>query len=308
MLIINICLARRFCILKVAIIGVPADLGANCRGVNMGPGAIRYANLISKIEGLGIEVKDFGDVQVPVISRGKSDKNYITELKKVCTSLADRIKYSIEDGYLPLIIGGDHSITIGTFSGLISAKKDLGLIWFDAHGDFNTLATSQTGNLHGMSLAVINGDGPEELLSILGNDYKLKGQNIVLVGVRSLDLEERRRLKETNINIYTIGDIDRRGIEEVMEEAIKIASQGKEGIHVSFDIDVLDPLVAPGVGTAIDGGLNYREAHLALEVVAESKKLNSLEMVEVNPILDEKNRTGRLAVNLILSALGQRIL
>ncbi|SJZ99074.1 arginase [Selenihalanaerobacter shriftii] len=294
--------------MRVAVIGVPLDLGANKRGVDMGPSAIRYANLTTKIEGLGIEVEDYGDIEVPIITNERRNQHNILEIRDVCISLSRKVKKSLEDDKVPLVIGGDHSIAIGTFSGLVRAKKDFGLIWFDAHADFNTLATSHSGNVHGIPLAVINQEGPTDLLSIMDNAYNLNESNVALIGIRDLDPLERERLKETDINIYTISDIDRLGIEQVMKEAIQITSQGKEGIHLSFDMDVLDPLVAPGVGTAVSGGLNYREAHLAMEILAETDILGSMELVEVNPILDERNRTAELAVELILSVLGKSIL
>jgi len=294
--------------LKVAVIGVPMDLGANRRGVDMGPSAIRYADLIPQIKELKIGVKDYGDLEVPIIRHNKERENYILAIRDTCSILAKKVKRSLDLDYLPLILGGDHSITIGTFKGLKSVNQDVGLIWFDAHADFNTPGTSQTGNIHGMSLAVINGEGPDELISILEDDYGIDEENIALIGVRDLDASESRRLKETDINIYTISDIDRLGIEQVMKEAIEIASCDKEGVHVSFDIDVLDPLTAPGVGTAVPGGLNYREAHLAMEMIADAGTLISMDLVEVNPILDERNRTAKVGVDLILSALGKQIL
>ncbi|MBM7624017.1 arginase [Sporohalobacter salinus] len=296
--------------MKIGIIGVPIDLGANRRGVDMGPSAIRYAHLVTKIEQLGLKVTDFGDINVPIIRSeieniNKSD--LIPKIRDVCVSLSDKVQESIKEGFIPLVIGGDHSIAIGSFGGLVNSGKNIGLIWFDAHGDFNTLATSQTNNLHGMPLAVINGKGPDGLVSI-ARDSNLCEDNIVLVGIRDLDYREKERLKKTNINVYTISDIDKQGINEVMKQAIQFASCDTEGVHISFDVDVLDPLVAPGVGTAVPRGLDYREAHLALEMISEAEVLTSLELVEVNPILDERNRTAELAVELILSCLGKDIL
>ncbi|ADL11748.1 arginase [Acetohalobium arabaticum] len=296
--------------MKIGIIGVPMDLGASRRGVDMGPSAVRYAHLAARIEELGLEVTDFGDIDVPVIRSELENidrSNFIPEIRDVCTSLSKKVQEIMIKGFIPLVIGGDHSIAIGTFGGVANAGKNVGLLWFDAHGDFNNLTTSQTGNPHGMPLAVINSDGPEDLVSIT-EGYDLCEDNIALVGIRDLDYKERQRLKDTDIDVYTISDIDRQGIEEILEKAIQSAGCGTEGVHVSFDVDVLDPLTAPGVGTAVPGGLDYREAHLALEMIAEAGVLASLELVEVNPILDERNRTAELAVELILSCLGKNIL
>lgn len=291
----------------VEIIGVPMDLGANRRGTDMGPSAIRYAGLKQALLKMGIAVIDNGNINVPVAESIKIDKPsllFLDEIVQVCKKLGDIIHNVFCRGNFPLILGGDHSIAIGTLSGVTRSIPDIGLIWFDAHGDFNTLETSKTGNIHGMSLAAATGRGN----SFGGLNPSVNEEKTVLIGVRDLDYQEKEMLKESKVNVYTINKIDELGMARVIEEALLIAGRDGKGIHVSFDMDVVDPTVASGVGTPVPGGLSYREAHLALEKIAAAKVLKSLEICEVNPIEDSGgNRTAGLAVELIASALGKRI-
>ncbi|PRX26240.1 arginase [Orenia metallireducens] len=297
--------------MKVKIVGVPSYLGANCRGVDMGPSAVRYAGLIKMIRNMGIDVEDAGDVNIPNVESKDlktEDINYLDEIIEICEDLSNKVEVLIKDNIMPIILGGDHSISIGSVGGLAKAKDNIGLIWIDAHGDFNTHETTCTGNIHGMSLATLVGRGLNKLVEIGGITPKVKEENVVLIGVRDLDRSERDLLLESKVTVFTMDDIDRMGIAEVMQKAIVISSKDTKGVHLSFDMDVLDPLEAPGVGTPVKGGINYREAHLALEMIAEADILTSIELVEVNPILDRYNRTAELAVDLITSALGKRIL
>ncbi len=299
---------------KIRIIGVPLDLGQDRRGVDMGPSAVRVAGLLPRLEALGYETKDGGNVEAALAEQrtvGDPHAKYLKEIARSCQKQADWVKKTLEDGALPLVLGGDHSIAIGTVSGVSAwcreRGKSAGLIWLDAHGDFNTPATSPSGNIHGMPLACLLGLGPRELTEIGGFAPKVAAANTVLVGVHSLDREEKRLLREAGVKVFTMRDIDERGMRSVVEEAIAVASNGTEGICVSLDMDFIDATHAPGVGTPVRGGATYREAHLALELIADSGNLLSLEVVEVNPVLDERNRTAELAVELILSALGQKI-
>lgn len=299
---------------KVAIIGVPMDLGANRRGVDMGPSAIRAADLNRRIMALGFDVKDYGDIDVPipeslVIQHPK--KKFINEIAVSCNTLRNIVKETKKEGRIPIVLGGDHSIAVGSISGCAEFLKEegkrIGLIWMDAHGDMNTPETSPTGNVHGMPLAHILGKGADELLKVAQNGSVLDPRNVVLVGVRDLDSKERQIIKESGIKVFTMKEIDIYGMSKVMQESIALATDGTAGFHLSFDIDVVDPLVAPGVGTPKKGGMNYRESHLSMELVADCGKMTSMDLVEVNPILDIGNQTAELAVELILSALGKRI-
>jgi arginase len=299
---------------KIRIIGVPLDLGQDRRGVDMGPSAVRVAGLLPRLEALDFEAKDSGNVEVAFAEQravGDPHAKYLKDIARTCQKQAERVQKTLEDGALPLVLGGDHSVAIGTVSGASAwcreRGKSAGLIWLDAHGDFNTPQTSPSGNIHGMPLACLVGLGPKELTEIGGFAPKVAAANTVLVGVHSLDREEKRLLREAGVKVFTMRDIDERGMRSVVEEAIAVASNGTEGICVSLDMDFIDATHAPGVGTPVRGGATYREAHLALELLADSGNLLSLEVVEVNPVLDERNRTAELAVELILSALGQKI-
>jgi arginase len=297
--------------MKVKVLGIPMDLGANRRGVDMGCSAIRYANLQNGLEKIGYHVEDYGDLYVPNAEKIKIKKTslkYAEEIIEVCERTVPLISKFMEEGFIPLILGGDHSISIGTIAGCSNALGDVGIIWFDAHGDFNTEETSPSGNIHGMSLGASLGYGDEMLVKVGGKKEKARPENVALIGVRDIDPKEAELIKESGINVFTIEQIDFMGMREVVELAINIASNGTKGVHVSFDMDVIDPSVAPGVGTPVQGGISYREAHLAMEMVANSKMLKCLEFVEVNPILDNKNRTAELAVSLACSALGKKII
>lgn len=284
----------------------------------MGPSALRIASLHEALERVGCGVVDQGDVEVPIPETLTSDDptaKYLPLVNTVCRQLASEVEQILTGGGFPLVIGGDHSIAIGTISGIathLHAKNpdsvDIGVLWFDAHGDLNTPETSPTGNIHGMPLACLLGQGPRELLEVGYAGPKVQAKRVVQIGLRDLDESERRLLKESEIHAYTMADIDKRGMADIMREAIDIVSDGTDFVHVDFDIDVLDPQIAPGTGTRKIGGVTYREAHLALEMVAEKTTVGSLELVEVNPILDERNRTAEVAVGLIASALGARIL
>lgn len=287
---------------RVDIIGVPMDLGADRRGVDMGPSAIRYARLSDGLSTLGIpSVIDHGNLAVPVPeSASQSDVNakYLPIIRAVCDRLADLVEGIVKEGGFPLVLGGDHSIAIGTLAGLCRGRKGKqpGLIWVDAHGDINLPQTSPSGNVHGMPLAFALRDG------------SVAPEHCVLIGLRDVDPGERACIREFGVHAFTMTDIDRRGMERVIEEAIDLAGAQAGGIHVSFDMDGIDPTEAPGVGTPVRGGISYREAHLAMEALAAAGVVGSLEVTEINPIFDERNRTAQLAVELILSALGKTIL
>lgn len=293
---------------NLSVIGVPIDLGAGTRGVNLGPDAIRYAGLVKRLENIGYDVEDRCDIAVDrraaVTVEGSNLKN-LNVVADVNSRLCDEVSQVMKEGKFPIVIGGDHSIAIGTISGVLQHKKNLGVIWFDAHGDINTAETTPSGNIHGMPVAVLLGMGSEALTSIGGKDSVLKKENIVYIGSRDLDAGERKAMKELGIKVFTMYEIDDLGIKNVMTEAIKIAGDGTDGIHVSFDLDVLDPEVAPGTGTKVPGGMGYREAHYALELIAKSEKLVSVEFVEVNPLLDHENMTAKATVALAGSLLGE---
>ncbi|EJN61185.1 arginase [Halogranum rubrum] len=297
------------------LIGAPTDYGANRRGVDMGPSAIRYAGLATQLAKAGIDVEDAGDLNVPLaderaqddsIELGDGQARFIEEVEEVSTLLADEVASALRDGATPVALGGDHSIAIGSVRG--SARDaDIGVVWFDAHGDFNTPSTSPSGNVHGMPLAAALGIGDFEGVE-WANARGLNPENVVLVGLRDLDETEKRVIRESDVTAYTMSDIDERGITPVVEDALAVAGDDTDGVHVSLDLDWLDPKEAPGVGTPVRGGVSYREAHAALEMVATSGVLRSLELVEVNPILDQHNETAELATELAASALGKRIL
>lgn len=293
---------------KLSIIGVSIDLGAGTPGVSLGPSAIRYAGVIEKLTKIGYEVKDEGDIlankPISPITDGLNLKN-LDEVTRVNTELCSKVHSVMTEGRFPLILGGDHSIAIGSIAGVLQHKKNLGVIWFDAHGDINTEETSPSGNIHGMPVAVSLGLGHERLISIGGKENKLQKNKIVFIGCRDLDTGEKKFLKELGITVFTMHEIDRLGMTEVISRAIDIAGDGTDGIHVSFDLDSMDPIYAPGTGTRVPGGLTYRESNLALEMIALSKKLVSAEFVEVNPIIDNNNQTAKTAVALMGSLLGE---
>jgi arginase len=294
----------------IRIIGVPIDYGADRRGVDMGPSAIRYAGLHEKLRQAGHQVLDSGNLKVPVPEsrQMKHPKlKFLDEIVQVNQVLARVVAKSVHDGEFPVVLGGDHSIAMGTIAGLLRVRPRLGMIWFDAHGDFNTEETTPSGNVHGMPVAVAAGLS-HSALALPFRDHFLDPAKIVYVGVRTLDPDEAEALRQSRATVFSMHEVDRYGMREVMARAMDIVTQGTDGVHLSFDIDALDPLFAPGSGTPYSGGLTDREAHLALELLAEADILTSMEMVEVNPILDEHNRTGELAANLIASALGHRII
>ncbi|WP_067930044.1 arginase [Alicyclobacillus kakegawensis] len=296
---------------EIHIIGVPSDYGQGRRGVDMGPSAIRYAGLKEKLERLGYTVKDLGDVPVPTPETRRIEHEklkYLSEVISVCEALADKVREVVAADRTPVVLGGDHSIAIGSLAGLATAGKNFGLIWFDAHGDMNTHETTPSGNIHGMPLAASLGLGHESLTRLAGVSPKVKADRVVLVGARSIDGDEANLIRQAGIHVFTMAEIDRMGMDAVMQKAIEIASDGTDGIHLSLDLDGLDPMFAPGVGTPVNGGVTYREGHLAMELLAASGKLLSVDVVEVNPILDHRNQTGRMAVELVESLFGKRVL
>src|SRR5713226_8279340 len=301
--------------LKIRIIGVPMDLGQSRRGVDMGPSALRVAGLQSRLKQLGYTVEDIGNVAVKQPEEqhyGERHAKYLSEIAETCRGLAEMVEHTLEEGFLPIVLGGDHSIAIGATSGVASyyrkQSKHIGYVWLDAHGDMNTPDSSPSGNVHGMPLAAIMGYGADELVMLGGFKPKAEPGNIVIVGARDLDAQERKIVKKSGIHVFTMRDIDERGMREVMADALKYATDDTAGIAVSLDMDFVDPADAPGVGTPVRGGVTYREAHLAMEMIADSEAMASLEVVEINPILDEHNRTALLGVELVLSGLGQKIL
>jgi len=297
--------------MRVRVIGTPMDLGADRRGVDFGASAIRYANLNTRLRSLGHTVHDIGNLVVPQPESqplGNSKLKYLEPIVQVCEELAKVVTDTLESGEFPLVLGGDHSIALGSIAGVTRMHKNVGVIWIDAHADFNTYETTPSGNIHGMILAASVGIGESRLTNMGGWSPKVNKQNIVIVGARDLDPNEQVRLRDHAIRVFTMSDIDQKGISDVMRQAITIAGQGNDGIHLSLDMDALDPKEAPGVGTPVKGGLTYREAHLAMEMIADSKQLVAMDVVEVNPILDRENATALLAVELVLSALGKKIL
>lgn len=299
----------------VHVIGVSLDLGGNRRGVDMGPSALRIAGLGERLSAMGIPVVDAGDVVAPIPetkSFGDPNKKYIREIARVCEKLYRTSLAALEKGALPLVLGGDHSLGAGSVAAsadyLRREGKAIGLLWIDAHGDMNTPSTSGSGNVHGMPLAALLGPEPAELSRIGGFSPKVVPAKTVLIGIRNLDEREKERIRDAGVHVFTMKDIDRQGIASVVEQAVNLAGNGTAGIHVSFDMDVCDPTIAPGVGTPVKGGLDYREAHMVMEIVADSGLLRALDLVEVNPILDDRNTTAILGVELALSALGQKII
>lgn len=295
----------------VSIIGVPCDYGQQRRGVDMGPSAIRYAGLQSRLTVLGYSVEDEGDIHVsnqPSIAQVDPQLLNLDEVVKVNTALANKVNEVVEKQRVPLVLGGDHSIAIGTLAGLSKHYQNMGIIWFDAHADLNTPETTPSGNIHGMPLATSLGLGHERLTAILHDAPKIKQENIIIIGGRSIDEGERKLIKELGIKVYTMYDIDRLGMTYVMEGTLDYFRKQKiDGLHLSLDLDALDPLYTPGVGTPVAGGITYRESHLAMEMIQESSLLTSAEFVEVNPILDERNKTADVAVALIGSLFGETL-
>jgi arginase len=295
---------------SIATIGAALDLGSGRRGVDMGPSAIRYAGLDTRLAGLGYDIDDWGNVETAVAeatATGNPSARFLAEIKETCERVARLVERSVLEGRVPGVLGGDHSIALGTVGGLASAHGPGAVLWLDAHGDLNTPETSPSGNVHGMPLAAALGRAGEDFASETWPLPALAPERVMLVGVRSLDEGERSYIREAGLGVYTMTELDRRGVEAVVREALERV-RGAAFVHVSLDMDVVDPEVAPGVGTPVRGGLSYREAHLALELIAESGLMTSLEIVEVNPILDRENATGELAVELAASAFGATIL
>jgi arginase len=301
--------------LKIAIGNVHMDLGAGRRGVDMGPSAIHLAGLKSGIESLGHRVVDNWASGVPsqeMAEPGDPSARFLSEITVSCREVADRVEAGLEKGWLPVVLGGDHSVAIGTISGLArywrKRGQRVGVLWVDAHTDVNTPETSPSGNIHGMPLAVLLGRGPKELVEIAGDAPALNPEDVVIFGVRDVDDTERRNVQQLGVRVYTMSELDDRGTALCVREALERISRHTAGVHLSFDLDGVDPQHAPGVGTAVPGGLNLRESHLICEKVAQTGKVLGVEMVELNPVIDSENRTGKLAVWLILSALGKTIL
>jgi arginase len=300
---------------KVTIVGVLMDLGADRRGVDMGPSAVRVAALNERLAELGYEVIDVGNISVrnpEMMSIADARAKYLHEIAVACQSLADEVEHTLNLGAKPIVLGGDHSIAIGSVAGLSSFYRRqgqrVGVIWFDAHGDMNTPETSPSGNIHGMPFAAILGQGATELTHISGFAPKVYAEDCVLIGARSIDRDEAVALKNSGIRVITMRELDERGMSAVMDEAISLASRQTAGFHVTMDMDFVDPDYAPGVGTPVPGGPTYRESHLAMEKVADSGKMLSFELTEINPVLDTANRTAELGVQLILSAFGKKIM
>lgn len=300
----------------VHILGVPLDLGGGRRGVDMGPSAVRIAGLGERLSAMGCQVVDRGDLPSPIPeTREARDprKRYIREIARVCQRVYHSTLSSLAEGALPVVLGGDHSIAAGSVGASADAAAQaggaVGVLWIDAHGDMNTPATTTSGNVHGMPLAALVGTEPSEL-SRLGTARapKVQAEHTVLVGIRNLDQEEKARIRDAGVHVFTMKDIDRDGIARVMERALALATAGTTSLHVSFDLDVCDPTIAPGVGTPVKGGLDYREAHMVMEMIADSGRLTALDLVEINPILDVQNQTAVLGTELALSALGMNIL
>jgi len=299
---------------KIAIVGAPLDLGAGRRGVDMGPSAVRVANLNARLAALNYDIEDLGNVPVAqpeMYPEGPSNAKYLPQITETCTRLATMVEAALGRGEFPLVLGGDHSIAIGAISGVSHFYRErgqrVGLLWIDAHADMNTPESSPSGNVHGMPLACCVGIGPAELTNIFGYAPKIDPGNVALIGIRSVDEAERTIVQRSGVRAFTMHEIDQRGLSAVLEDAIAIAREGTAGFHVSLDMDAVDPKEAPGVGTPVRGGLTYREAHLAMESVCAAG-MTSMEVVEVNPVIDESNRTADLAVELVMSALGKGIL
>jgi arginase len=300
---------------KIRILGVPLDLGQERRGVDMGPSAVRAAGLNAALKSLGHQVEDAGNLHVRLPEEqhfGDRHAKYLNEIAEASQAVAHRIYQTLEAGYFPVSLGGDHSVAIGTQAGVAKFFHDrnqaVGCLWIDAHADMNTPETSPSGNVHGMPFAATLGRGPEALTKIFNLTPKLRPKHCVLIGVRDLDPRERRAVRESGVHVFTMREIDEQGMRAIMEKSLALATAGTAGFVVSFDMDVMDPDEAPGVGTPVRGGITFREAHLAMEMVADSKKMVAFELVEINPIIDVMNKTATLGVGLVASALGKRIL
>ncbi len=298
---------------NINIIGAPSTFGQRKLGVNFGPDAIRYAGIIERIRNIGYTVVDKGNIEVPEINLDKFNSEQeglrnIDEIIQVSENLSNSVSDSVQSGAFPLILGGDHSIAIGSISGISKHYDNLGVIWYDAHGDLNVPEESPSGNIHGMPLRILAGDGDDRLVNVSNYAPKVKPENIVLIGMRDLDIGEREYIKNNNIKTYTMADIDRLGIQQVINESIDHLKDKTDGIHLSLDVDALDPVETPGTGTRVLGGLNYRESHFALELLHNSRLITSMDLVEVNPLIDQNNHTAEQAVGLVGSFFGETLL
>lgn len=300
---------------NICIVGAPMDFGAGRRGVDMGPSALRKAGLNAKLHNLGYQIEDLGNVfveQQETMDVGATNAKFLESIAQSCSKLATIVENVVDDGKFPLVLGGDHSIAAGTVAGVSAAyrkrEQKIGLIWIDAHTDMNTPETTRSGNVHGMPLACCIGFGPPELTHILGYAPKVDPANVVLVGVRDVDVEERPLVRASGMTVFTMRQVDELGLRAVMEQALQIVNKGTAGFHLSLDMDSIDPVEAPGVGTPVQGGMTYREGHLAMEMICDCNGLLSMELVEVNPVLDTANRTAELGVQLVASAMGKKIL
>jgi arginase len=296
---------------QISLIGVPMDFGQDLRGVDMGPAAVRYTGLITRLRELGHTVRDRGDVPIPIrdeaVPGPLPGNTYVEEISRICNAVHSLGRQVMEEGDFPLFVGGDHSIAVGTVAAAGADGESIGLIWLDAHGDFNTPDTSPSGNIHGMPLAILMGEGHPDLVNVGRSGPKVLPENVVMIGLRDIDPVEKKRLKTSGVTVFTMRDIDEQGISTVANKAVMKFAHMKR-IHLTVDMDALDPVEAPGVGTPVPGGITYREAHLLMEILADSKKVGSMDLVEINPILDVANKTAKLAVELTLSALGKSIL
>ncbi|ASF19802.1 arginase [Staphylococcus saprophyticus] len=297
----------------VEIIGTPSTFGQRKLGVNLGPDAIRYAGIVARIEAIGLTVKDSGNINVPELNLNKFNSEQqglrnLEEIIETSETLSQSVSNSISNNHFPLILGGDHSIAIGSISGVSKHYENLGVIWYDAHGDLNIPEESPSGNIHGMPLRILAGDGDDKLVNIANYAPKVKPENIVLIGMRDLDVGERQYIKDNNIKTYTMAEVDRYGIKQVIKETIDYLKEKTDGIHLSLDVDALDPVETPGTGTRVLGGLTYRESHFALEFLHNSNLVTSMDLVEVNPLIDHNNDTAEQAVGLVGSFFGETLL
>ncbi|SUM88656.1 arginase [Staphylococcus saprophyticus] len=297
----------------VEIIGAPSTFGQRKLGVNLGPDAIRYAGIVARIEAIGLTVKDSGNINVPELNLNKFNSEQqglrnLEEIIETSETLSQSVSNSLSNNHFPLILGGDHSIAIGSISGVSKHYENLGVIWYDAHGDLNIPEESPSGNIHGMPLRILAGDGDDKLVNIANYAPKVKPENIVLIGMRDLDVGERQYIKDNNIKTYTMAEVDRYGIKQVIEETIDYLNEKTDGIHLSLDVDALDPVETPGTGTRVLGGLTYRESHFALELLHNSNLVTSMDLVEVNPLIDHNNDTAEQAVGLVGSFFGETLL
>lgn len=297
----------------VEIIGAPSTFGQRKLGVNFGPDAIRYAGIVARIEAIGLTVKDSGNINVPELNLNKFNSEQqglrnLEEIIETSETLSQSVSNSISNNHFPLILGGDHSIAIGSISGVSKHYENLGVIWYDAHGDLNIPEESPSGNIHGMPLRILAGDGDDKLVNIANYAPKVKPENIVLIGMRDLDVGERQYIKDNNIKTYTMAEVDRYGIKQVIKETIDYLKEKTDGIHLSLDVDALDPVETPGTGTRVLGGLTYRESNFALEFLHNSNLVTSMDLVEVNPLIDHNNDTAEQAVGLVGSFFGETLL